>query len=253
MTEHNPVVLVHGYRYDTTRPGKNNPYETDFRYWRQELEWVGDFEVNKVKEFGWYSAGGWRALFMAWSHGYLNTYRWAYSKLSMDAGRRLAAMSKKYDKLDVVCHSLGSRVVLEAIRLGGNFGTVIILSGAEMVDVARPIVEDHPGIKFWNVLSRSDLAIDYLAEKFTPGKGILHDRPAIGNDGIVGLFNCRNVVLDDLNTKQVAMTMGWDLIGDDPNSSIDHRISHEHHGNWKMYRTMLWRPTMMNGIPDALD
>ena len=245
----NTVALVHGYRYDPTRSGKNNPHDTDFKLWRQNLEWLGHYEGVAVKEFGWYSAGGWRAIFMAWSYGYRNTYRWAYSKLSTDAGRRLAAMSKKHDKLDVVCHSLGSRVVLEAIRLGGNFGTVIILSGAEMVDVAWPIVEAHPEVTFWNVLTLHDRVIDYLAENLTPGPGW----SAIGNDGVTGLPNCHNVVLDDADTKRVAGMMGWHLKGDNAKSIADHRVSHEWSGNWDMYRAMLWQPTKMDGIPDALD
>lgn len=247
MTKRNPIALVHGYRYDPTRPGKNNPYDTDFRHWRQELTWDQPVEI---KEFGWYSAGGWRAIFRAWSHGYRNTYRWAYSALAKDAGRRLASISKKHDRLDVVCHSLGSRVVLEAIRLGGNFGTVVILSGAEMVDVARPIMRDHPEVTFWNVLTLEDAIIDYLAENLTPGNGW----SAIGNDGVTGLSNCRNVVLDDAATKAVAKAhKGWVLKGDNAKSIGDHRVSHEWSGNWDMYRAMLWRPTKMDGIPDALD
>ncbi len=159
-------------------------------------------------------------------------------------------MSKKHDKLDVVCHSLGSRVVLEAIRLGGNFGTVIILSGAEMVDVARPIMKDHPEVTFWNVLTLHDRVIDYLAENLTPGPGC----SAIGNDGITGLPNCRNVVLDDANTKAVAlMEKDWHLKGDNTKSIADHRVSHEWSGNWDMYRAMLWQPEVMSIIPDALD
>jgi len=236
-----PVVLVHGYKYDPFKPGKNNPCDSLYPHWNEEL--IG----FRTLEYEWYSAGGWSAIPRAWFNGYRNTYRWAYSKLAPEAAENLYYFIRGSEHpVDLICHSLGSRVALKAIEMGAPVRTCIILSGAELCRVARPVAMTATNTRFWNVLSWTDAVIDYLAENLTPGGG----GPAIGNDGLKGIPNWHNVVLDSGLVKEAAQGKGWSISGDNTKKITDHRISHEWTGNWDMYRAMLQDSALMSGIPD---
>ena len=238
-----PIFFVHGYRYDPDNRGRNNPHDTIYKRWKAELP------GQECLEFSYYSAPGWKGHVRAWMNGYRNSYRWAYSKLAVKAAYRLAHVAAlNTGDSNIICHSLGSRVALMAIELGAPIKTCIIMSGAEMVDVAVEIAADNPDTTFYNCYSKADGIIDYIAENFTPGG----PGEAIGNDGIVGLKNWHNIVLDNKRVKAWAQdTHRWNLRGSVPGESgEDHEISYRWYGNWQMYRAMV-EGVDLQGLPDV--
>lgn len=111
-----PLIFVHGFRYDPSKSGEDNPHETIYKEWREH------FPDREIVEFSYYSGGsGFEAVARAWAAGYRNSYRWAYGKLALDAAKRLIEEANALGECDVVCHSLGSRVVLEAANKGAPF------------------------------------------------------------------------------------------------------------------------------------
>lgn len=240
-----PIVLVHGYKYDPSKPGENNPHDTIYKDWGYQLE---DYDTV---EFAWNSAGGgWRAVLRAWAAGYRNTYRWAYSKLALDASwdlyNDLAFVQHVNFKSDILCHSLGSRVALKAIAYGAPVRNCIILNGAEMVSKAENIVRNRPEVNFYNVFAKTDAVVDFLAENLTPDRG-----DAIGQAGLAGYDNWTNIVLDDSEVKAWALKAhGWTLRGDGAGIG-DHTVSYEWDGNWPLYRAILSNKPLRN-LPDVV-
>ncbi len=224
-----PVIFVHGYSFDPSK-ADNDPCVIVYRDWKLYLM------DRRTVEFTYYSAGGgWRALLKAWAAGYRNTYRWAYSRLAVDAVDRLVETSKREGPCNVVCHSLGSRVVLEAAIRGAEFDRVVILGGAEMVPQARIAARRSPNVQYLNVMSTTDDVLDLMAEHFTPGTA----RAAIGHDGVVGLPNWRNAVLDDNEVQAWAWdTHEWTLNGDLQGFG-DHHVYYRWAGNWSLYKAFL--------------
>ena len=225
-----PVIFVHGYNFDP------ECIEDDPRTGVYQ-EWAPFLSDRPVVPFTYYSAGGgkWKAILRAWSAGYRNTYRWAYSKLAVDAAGELLRLAIETGPCNVVCHSLGSRVVLEAAKRGAPFNRVVILGGAEMVPVARIAAARSPKVQYLNVMSTTDDVLDLMAEHFTPGEY----RAAIGHDGLLGFPNWRNAVLDDSEVQAwAAVEYGWALKGD-LDGFGDHDVYYQWRANWKLYRAFL--------------
>ncbi|MHA2067836.1 MAG: hypothetical protein ACXABY_26025 [Candidatus Thorarchaeota archaeon] len=239
------LFMVHGYKFDPSSSGSSNPHYSFYPTWQSNL---GEELGTEAKGFAYYSAGGWTGPLKAWMNGYRNSYRYAYSKLAPAASRDLAVKIIGEGESNVICHSLGSRVTLGAIRLGAPVKICVILNGAEMVSVARSIAKFNKDTQFFNVLSKTDSVVSILAEKLTPGGG----GDAIGNDGIADLPNWTNIVIDDHDTIWAAREhYGWDIRGDNLKRISDHRISHEWVGNWQMYRHLLEEGEVSH-LPDAI-
>ena len=223
-----PVIFVHGYNFD---PASKEDDPITGVYW----EWGSHMDGRPIEMFTYYSAGGKWALLKAWAAGYRNTYRWAYSKLSVDAAGVLHDLAGYIGPCDVVCHSLGSRVTLKAAAMGAPFERVVILGGAEMVPDARRMARLSSKVQYLNVMSTTDDVLDLMAEHFTPGTA----RAAIGHDGVVGVANWRNAVLDDIEVQLWANARhDWTLSGDLA-GFMDHHVYYRWVQNWPLYRAFL--------------
>lgn len=234
MTEYQsktPVYLVHGYKFDPASNGSSNPHKTLYVKWRENItEWP-------VYEFSYYSAPGICGYYRAFKQGYRDAYSWAYNDLSVRAGRNLHSdmASRDGGPFNIICHSLGSRVSLGAIRLGAPVDRCILLNGAEMSSVAEETAIMRPDVTFFNVYAKTDAVVDIMAENFTPGGG----GDAIGNDGVKGIDNWINIILDDKRVKTWGKKKGWDLKGDNPRHVMDHWMTHTWTPNWQLYRAIL--------------
>ena len=204
------VMLVHGYSFDPTRPGADNPFETQFLEWKTAL---GD---RRYVEFGWYSAPRTaRGIFDAWRSGHATTYSRAWS-LAEETGRRLAGiLNETTGPVSIVAHSLGTRVVCEALNRTrpGKVGRVLFWNGAEYVSNARRTAIARPDSLFLNVAARCDDVLERLGDVFAPGSG-----RCVGNDGLApsAPANWTDVFLDDSASRDWAAATGASLLGDDP-------------------------------------
>ncbi|KKK65656.1 hypothetical protein LCGC14_2971930, partial [marine sediment metagenome] len=69
--QRNPIIMVHGYRYDPRAANRDNPHRSTFPTWRGQL-----LEGRETVGFGWYSVPkGIGGVLRAWWHGRYNTYR----------------------------------------------------------------------------------------------------------------------------------------------------------------------------------
>ncbi|MEO0914670.1 MAG: alpha/beta hydrolase, partial [Pseudomonadota bacterium] len=76
-------------------------------------------------------------------------------------------------KVDILAHSLGARVALQAIRATGatNLGRVVLMGGAEYRDAAAEAIAAYAGaFDLYNVTSRANQLYDHLFQRFAPAK-----------------------------------------------------------------------------------
>ncbi len=239
-----PVVLVHGFDYDPWKNSDDNPHfmgplgkMSTFGMWRRDL--VPD---RAAIGLGWYSAPvGLRGVLRAWRSGRWNRYRYAFD-LAWEAGRVLSVMLRRLDgPVDVLCHSLGSRVALAALaqERGLPVRNLLIMNGAELVKTGEPIARANPQVNFTNLVVQSDKVLKYAGAKFAPEGGfgaVCLGQVGLGKDAP---SNWRDVDLDDPVDQAWGRERGWNLKGDNPMSRGDHWYTYRHKGNRGMIRAAL--------------
>jgi hypothetical protein len=239
-----PLIAVHGFQYDPKAKGPNNP--ADFF---SDMEGVAG---RPVEGFAWYSVPfqlraarpltssvrfvrGWAG---AWLHGHLHPYRYAWA-LALKAAADLAAfLEAQPGPVDVVAHSLGSRVVLNALPLvsTGKVRRVVLFNGAELASNAEELAP-RTSAAVLNIVVTCDRVLRWLgarcngqATAWCIGTVGLHRRP----------HTWRDLVLDDVEVRQRARSRrGWILRSDDPADLFDHSESYRYAGNADAVRAWL--------------
>ena len=232
-----PVLLVHGFQYDPQATDRSNPYEHTFPRWREMLRLSDE---SDVVYHAWFSVpltpiNIWRA----WRHGRWNRYRWAWDLAKAEGvalAMTLPALGSK--PVDIVCHSLGSRVVLKALELGAPAGRVLILNGAEYQAQGLRVAQMRRDVEFFATVVPEDDVLNKLG-RFAPGWG----GDFVGNTlQIRPPPNWTDLPLDGKSFKtQLLEINGWRVAGDNPNQSGDHWYSFENEDNWPLYRAILAR------------
>lgn len=229
----NKLLMIHGYNHDPDdpehdpgRPGGNFP------------TWEGIFTESECIRVPWYSAIQFRDTFRALSNGHSTTYRYAYLDLVPKAVQSVLAIVDGLDEpADIVAHSLGTRVALQAVLARPvKFRRVLMLNGAEIERVAKPIIKANTGVQFLNIAVYEDDVLNYMGDRFAPGEG---KKRCIGNGmpaGVRRLSNFDEIVLDDEDDYEFFLDRyGWNLAGDGP-SAGDHSYSFLHDGNYELFR-----------------
>lgn len=223
------TIAVHGFMYDPEDVGGNNDPQ---RFYEEMRKVVG----RPVEGFGYYSVPFGikldmpikstyqfcRAWLGSWFRGYLHPYRYAWSQAEQ-AGLELAKkLEKEQEPVDIICHSLGSRVVITALKyVPHKVRKVVILNGAELVRNATNL--DHDNIL--NVVVTTDDVLRLLGERFSGDR----NGKTVGQYGVPGW---NNVVLDDRATQvYYAKEFGIEIKGDNPDSYWDHWYSYNFTGN----------------------
>lgn len=231
------TVMVHGYNWEPDAEGADNPHVGQFGPWRL---WAGDDALG----FAWYSKPSW---FDAWSRGCLHTYHRAWSIAGSDAayglGRLLTACQLAGNPVSLVGHSLGTRVITQALRQVDQsvsddaVGRVVFLNGAEYVENARAMTLDHPNLPIYNVVVKSDAVLRFLGALFAPGPLYA---PVIGLHGIPDAPDSwQDVDLGDPAVIGWALARGWQIRGDNPWRFLDHWHSFRHPANQPFLTALL--------------
>ncbi len=230
-----PVILIHGYRYDPKASNTDNPHTTLFKAWREEL---GGFSVT---DHGWFSVPStFPNLFRAWSKGHASKYEWAW-KLAKDEADNLVDVINSIGQCNIIAHSLGTRVALQAIKKKANIKTAILLNGAEYSITAR-IIAGNSRVQFHNMFVHEDDVLTH-GGKFAPAPALFKGYSFIGQAGLqIKLKNWTDYQLDSEKLQAWGRNKGYDLRGDNPDSIGDHRYSHTWLPNWKLYRDILSDP-----------
>ncbi len=241
-TEDTPVILVHGFHYDPWALDYDNPHfvgplgdVSTFGLWKRNL--VPD--RNSIG-FGWYSLPrGFHSWIKAWIHRRYNPYRYSFD-LAWEAGGVLASMISEIGEVDVLCHSLGSRVVLAALDQVKDLPmrNLVIMNGAELAIDGERVAKKNPQANITNLVVRSDRVLKHVGAIFAPKGGLyeftLGQRPLKNAPP-----NWKDVDLDHLGTQAWGRKKGWDLQGNNPDSIGDHWFTYKHPGNRGLIRTAL--------------
>ncbi len=225
------VVMVHGFQFDPRVQGADNPHRSIFPLWQARL-------ARPAVGFGWFSAPlRPRHIFEAWLNGRYNRYRWAWDMASIAGGVLRRCLAELPGPVNILCHSLGSRVVLTALEAAERLPVerVILLNGADYVTHARYAATKANGVRFTNIVVKSDDVLAHMGELFAPGR--LRGE-VIGRSGVTGLSNWTDVVLDDPDVQTWGRAQGFDLRGDNPGRWGDHWYSYLWDPNWRLYNAI---------------
>lgn len=224
------TIGVHGFTYDPAHES-TSPAALFFG-WQEMLD-------REITGFGWYSAPpGVIPLLRAWAAGSWNRYRWAYRTLALKAASDLAAtIAEAGEPVSIVCHSLGSRVALQACEMlprRSMVSRILIMDGAELrcnlpaPNALAPMV--------LNVVNSCDRVLRDLGSRFSGTVG-----ECIGQVGVADRRpRWRDVFIDDAATQKRALDKrGWNLEGNAPLDFEDHCTAYRHKGNWPLYRAFM--------------
>ncbi len=226
MGVNNPIVFVHGFRYDPRTFGPDHPEYHTYPRWREMLP------DREVVPFEWFSNPN---LWDAWCHKRWNHYRYAWD-LAEQASERLVAIVMASRPVDIICHSLGSRVVMQMLHRIGGVSKVLILNGAEYNTTGAKVALACPKIRFYNVVVPADDVLGTLA-RFAPGRGWKF----LGSHGVSGLMNWHDLRLSSGHLPYAwaeAQGFPWPS-GDNPRKISDHWYTFENENNWPLYRAVL--------------
>ena len=229
--EERPVVLVHGFDYDPSARSLDNPHWQGAEGLGSFARWRRDLAPGRapVLGFGWYSVpAGLRGLLRAWWNRRWMRYRYAWD-LAEEAGQALAVMLRRLGgPVDVLCHSLGSRVVIQALAadLALPVKNIVFMNGAEFRKPAAVCARENSHVRFVNLVVPAD---DVLA------------KPPIGLEGLGpgAPTNWTDIALDDPEVQLWGARHGWHLQGDNPKKWADHWFTFRHQGNHGLIRAAL--------------
>lgn len=194
------IIAVHGFGFDPATPA-DSPNAL-YASWSAMLG-------QPVDAFAWFSASPADEV-RALSHGYPDAYAWAYRELAPTAAARLISkIQVARGPIDIICHSLGSRVALNAIDQlpSGYVRRVLILDGAETQTEAPASLP--AGVEVLNCVVRTDLVLKNLGAVFNDE----HIAPCVGQAGLGRIMDrWADLVLDDPQTAaRVKAARGWAL------------------------------------------
>jgi hypothetical protein len=282
------VVMVHGFLFDPEKaidpsaPKNNdNPHGRVFHLVDEPPEdairehttsWplgLGFDAQAKASEgvavcYGWLSSPGFaRSLIERFQNFYARAYDYAQDA-AWGLLRTLEATAAAAPKapIDIVCHSLGSAVVVRAIAIGakhafpviGRLGRVVLLGGSEYTGEANLMygrVEAMQraghftaadGPHFYNIVSRENAILDLFAENFGP-KSFFSDTQVIGHNGLFARPRAErwmDLQIDGGKLRDwLGSYAGLDVSGDQPGHVWDHWYYYTYPGNMVFYRDIL--------------
>jgi hypothetical protein len=305
------VVMIHGFLFDVEKtifpddpPRNDNPHGRLYHFvdrpereeirehttsWPRQLGFAADDGGAEgiAIAFGWYSSPG---LASSLIHGFKNNYSRAYDYAEKAAWGLIAVLRALLAtdalagrKIDLFCHSLGSRVVVRAMAILAdsndpdraplsalimNIGRVVLLGGSEYVVEAQVMmhrvqqVDFGPVLRpdFFNIVSRENDVLDTLGENFGPRT--FGDSRVIGHKGLAAARSdiWMDLAIDSGLLRQwMREQKNHDVSGDQPGAIWDHWYYYTYRGNMAFYRDLLrnrglWDIAALRaeGIPDGV-
>lgn len=247
-----PVFAVHGFMFDPKDKGGSNDPKPFF-------EVMSAVCGRDVTPFPWYSAPFGlratrpfhsvyqtaRAWLSAWAHGKPQPYAYAWELATRAAADLVVAIQNTPGQVDLVAHSLGVRVAIQALwALPANkVRRVVFFNGAELESNARKAYRDIlrglsalTTAQILNIAVRGDDVLRYLGANFSGDP----DGPCVGRVGLRGggPANWRDLFLDSeqVRVRAHGRRPPWILRGDAPGDLLDHSVSYNFPGNVDLVR-----------------
>lgn len=224
------ILGIHGYNFS---PIDGDTADGQFDLWENFAPSLDRWHWQSIPK------GSNRAvkLFRAWLDGYPNTYYWTWGRSIVEAYKVAAHLDALPNRIDIVCHSLGSRVAYEACRLRPwRVRKVLALNGADSAEHARACALKAPNVEFHSALFKGDKVLGIMGRAFTPKLGF---ERVVGYDGMDNPPD---------NFNQIILTPGE---GDDPDDFGDHSYSFTNPALWERWRELLAWPRHLNMHPIA--
>ena len=273
------TVLVHGYRY-TWRPlrglARHDPHRLLYLLddlaptarkrprtanWPRALGFSErELEDGLCIALGW-EARHWRPGLDCFARVHRTAERTAAALVTLV---RIVAETDPRRRVDCLCHSLGARVVLQAIRRAPDLpvARAVLLGGAEYSAEARDAVEAQDRVggrtEFYHIIARANDLYDGLFQLFAPRPPCPGDVP-LGVRGL-GLQHLRwlDVQLDHPETRGWLTRQG--LAPGRPPERVSHWGFYADPGAMAFYRAILrdrrrWSIGAMRArrLPDAIE
>ena len=283
--DQSPLVMVNGFLFDPKHAVTPEPEDTDnphgriyhFKDTGERNEqrhhttgwplWMGFDEGDRSGSSGLAVAFGWHSQ-PGFASSLIDHFKNFYARAYENAGLAAWVLVNVLDELaatlpdrpiDIMAHSLGSRVVVRAIALAAKhhpdlterIGRVVFLGGAEYVveaqlmytrlhDLNRPRRPD-----FYNIVSRENDVLDKLGENFGPRT--FGNSQVIGHNGLDMSDRARKTVPNwidlQIDSERLQDWMlgqrGIEVSGDRPNNIWDHWYYYTFRGNMDLYTGIL--------------
>ncbi|MEE8270456.1 MAG: alpha/beta fold hydrolase [Alphaproteobacteria bacterium] len=251
------AVATHGYDYDPFARGKDDPHEHLLaepgaargrdRGGRGvsllDILVPAGFARDAIVTFAWRAKA---SLLESSAKGYSQSYEYMVSDRTVRVARSFAAVilalaESGTERITLVAHSMGTRIVAQALLLLPEaapppIDMVLFLGGSEYLPEAEAAAATTA--TFINIANRSDWVLDDFAERFG---GRLFGRSAqvIGHNGLTGLANWHDIQLDRKRVVKWGEANGYDLSADGPERNEEHWGYYAHPGNHKLYIDLL--------------
>ncbi|MBI1219264.1 MAG: alpha/beta hydrolase [Rhodobacteraceae bacterium] len=232
------IVMIHGFRFSPTVPGQSphthilslEPVQDCWKAisWPRHLGFGRDDSSQ-----GLCIAFGWEARGTIWA---------AYAEAAR-AGAALAALMTRIDALrpgtrvEVLAHSLGARVTLQALAHLDRpiLGRAVLMAAAEFRRPTEAALATPAGraAEFVNVTSRENDLFDFLIERLVP---LFPDR-ALGQGTGRGSANWIDIQLDQTETLDALVPLGHRIPA--PDLRICHWSLYLRPGVFGLYRALL--------------
>lgn len=247
-----PLIAVHGFMYDPKDVGGSNDPAPFF-------EVMGGICGREVVPFAWYSAPFGlraarplhstyqtaRAWLTSWAKGKAHPYRLAWSLAERAAADLVVMIQNTPGPVDLVAHSLGTRVALAALWAlpAGKVRRAVFFNGAELERNAKAKLRAFDArsalhtAEILNIAVQADDVLRLLGATLSGDP----DGPCIGRVGLDGAPpNWRDLFLDSLAMRTCAkQRRRWILRGDAPGDFLDHSESYSFPGNVDLVRAWL--------------
>jgi hypothetical protein len=281
------LAMVHGFLFDPRMQVSSVPAETDNPHGRL-YHFLDTGEASEIRHhttgwprqmgiaeddagesglavgFGWLSQPGFASSLI--SH-FQNFYARAYDNGREAAWSLLAvldalARTVTDRPVDLLCHSLGSAVVVRAIAIAAKYhlplvprlGRIIILGGSEytgeanlmyrrlMAMEAEGRLDLGAGPVFYNVVSRENDVLDKLAENFGP-RSFFTNTQVIGHNGLEAARRQPRWVDLQIDGGPLRAWMianrNIPVSGDQPGNPWDHWYYYTYRDNMTLYRRII--------------
>lgn len=230
------VIMVHGYKFCPDITGRDphrhilalKPQSDD----RRAVSWPAHLGFRR-EDAGLAIAFGWD------SRGTI----WAAARASLDAAAALAGLihhvrQHRRAPVHIICHSMGARVALLAVRALpiGSVHTVILMAGAAFQDEAQAALSAPAGrtARFLNVSSGENLLFDLLLAAGL--RGFLPGSRPIGRGLSHGHPNWVDLQIDRPETRVALARLGYRIAR--PVRHVCHWSSYLRPGMFPLYRAV---------------
>ena len=276
------VLFIHGYRFspDDINLNLENTENPFLKLWNNDVLFLpSNKRINNhlscwsaylaptindnciFLAIGWHSQPNIATSILRFTLPYRTIYKQAKFE-GIRLANWLTDIVTEKQKVSVICHSLGSRVLLSILdhyNNSTNMHRAIILGGsAHALDVnLTKISSSHQNLNVFNIWNANDKVLDILAEN--SGKYFWSNSRVIGtqpvNNNRKYQYNWHDIPLHDQKWRQhiSKYIAGFDNFDNQEDKLLDHWSYHTFKAHWLLYRELLFAKSVPRFILQSIN